>query len=126
MIEIIFQFLAELLLQVFGEALIEMGFHAVAEPFRKPPRPWIAAIGYFLFGAIIGGLSLLLVASHMVNDKGLRVANLVLTPIAAGLCMGALGAWRARRGQTVLRLDRFSYGYLFALAFALVRFFFAR
>lgn len=126
MIEIVFQFLAEFLLQLVGEALIEMGFHAVAEPFRKPPRPWIAAIGYFLFGAVVGGLSLLWLSSHMVGDKGLRVANLVLTPIAAGLCMCALGAWRARRGQALLRMDRFAYGYLFALAFALVRFLFAR
>jgi hypothetical protein len=33
--------------------------------------------------------------------------------------------WRARHGKPVLRIDRFAYGYLFALAFALVRFLFA-
>jgi hypothetical protein len=36
--------------------------------------------------------------------------------------MVALGAWRAQRGEPLLRLDRFSYGYLFALSQALVRF----
>jgi hypothetical protein len=39
--------------------------------------------------------------------------------------MAAIGAWRARRGEPVLRIDRFAYGYLFALSLALVRFFFA-
>jgi len=39
--------------------------------------------------------------------------------------MAILGAWRARRGQQVLRIDRFAYGYLFALSIALVRFYFA-
>jgi hypothetical protein len=36
-----------------------------------------------------------------------------------------MGAWRARRGQQVLRIDRFAYGYLFALSLGLVRFYFA-
>jgi hypothetical protein len=40
--------------------------------------------------------------------------------------MCALGAWRARRGGVVLRIDRFAYGYLFALALALIRFWFAK
>ena len=36
-----------------------------------------------------------------------------------------LGRWRARRGDDVLRIDRFACGYLFALSLALVRYFFA-
>jgi hypothetical protein len=52
--------------------------------------------------------------------------NLVVVPVLVGLVMVLLGAWRARRGDTVLRIDRFSYGYLFALALAAVRFFCAR
>jgi hypothetical protein len=39
--------------------------------------------------------------------------------------MAGMGAWRARRGQPVLRIDKFAYGFLFALALALVRYFFA-
>ncbi len=40
--------------------------------------------------------------------------------------MVALGARRAKRGEPLLRIDRFSYGYLFALSLALVRFNFAQ
>jgi hypothetical protein len=39
--------------------------------------------------------------------------------------MTALGAWRSGRGQELMRLDRFLYGYCFALAVAAVRFQFA-
>lgn len=36
-----------------------------------------------------------------------------------------VGHWRARRGHDVLRIDRFAYGYLFALFLALVRYVYA-
>jgi hypothetical protein len=124
--EFLFSFLGEFVLQVLGEVFVEVGLHSLAEPFRKEPRPWLAAVGYVVFGAVIGGLSLLVFPHHLVASKGLRVANAALSPIVAGLSMAAMGAWRARRGQAVLRIDRFAYGYVFALAFGLVRFWFAQ
>ena len=124
MLEFIFEVLGEFLLQVFGEALIEIGFHSLAEPFRRPANPWLAAIGYALFGAILGGISLLAFPNNLV-PAAWRVANMVATPMAVGGIMAVMGVWRARRGQRVLRIDRFAYGYLFALSIALVRFYFA-
>jgi hypothetical protein len=123
--EILFEFFGEFLLQVLAQAFIEIGWHALFEPFRKQPSPWLAAVGYAIFGAVIGGLSLLVFPHYMVADKNLRVLNAALSPIAAGLSMAAMGAWRARRGQAVLRVDKFSYGYVFALSWGLVRFWFA-
>ena len=101
------------------------GKHSLAEPFRKPPNPWLAALGYTLFGAMAGGLTLLAFPAYLTPEGALRLTNLVVTPAAVGLLMTAFGAWRSRRGERVLRIDRFSYGYLFALAMALVRFQFA-
>ena len=121
MFEIIFELLGEFLLQVVGELLIELGFHSLAEPFRRPPNPWLAALGYVLFGLIVGGISVLLVPHNLVPETW-RVTNLILTPFAVGGMMALLGAWRARRGQTLWRIDKFVYGYLFALAVAIVRF----
>ncbi len=123
--EFVFSFLGEFLLQILGQVFIEVGLHSLAEPFRKEPNPWLAAIGYLVFGAVIGGLSLLVFPDFLMANKHLRIANAALSPIVSGLSMAALGAWRARRGQAVLRIDKFSYGYLFALSFALVRFWFA-
>ena len=108
-----------------GSLFLEVGLRSLAEPFRKEPKPWLAALGYAVFGAVVGGLSLLVFPHYLVAAKGLRVANAALSPIAAGLSMAALGKWRAKRGQAVLRIDRFAYGYLFALSFGLIRFWFA-
>jgi len=124
MIEFLFELLAEFLLQVVGEALVELGLHSMGEPFRRPPNPWLAAIGYAIFGALLGGLSLLAFPEHFVHGAW-RLVHLVATPVAVGLVMVLMGAWRVRRGQPLLRIDRFAYGYLFALALALVRFQFA-
>lgn len=123
--EFIFQFVGELLLQIVIEVLAEFGLHSMAEPFRRRPHPALAAIGYAIFGFIAGFASLWPFPHNLVPDAW-RIVNLALAPAAAGLMMCLLGAWRARRGQDVIRLDRFSYGYLFALALALVRFWFAR
>ena len=123
--EILFGFFGELVLQILGEVLLEIGLHAVAEPFRRKPSPWLAAIGYAFIGGVIGGLSLLVFPEYLVANKSLRIANAALSPIVAGLSMAAMGKWRAKRRQAVLRIDKFSYGYLFALAFGMVRFWFA-
>lgn len=126
MFEFLLEILGELVLQVVLEALAELGLRSIAAPFRRPRNPWLAAIGYGIFGAAAGGLSLWVMPSHLVRTEGLRFANLLLTPVAVGLLMCAVGAWRTRRGQPLLRIDRFAYGYLFALSLALIRYGFAK
>ena len=121
MLEAVFEVLGELLLQAVGEALVEIGLHSMAAPFRRPPNPWLAALGYAIFGAILGGVSVLVFPHHFVPPPW-RVLNLLLTPLLVGVFMAGMGAWRARRGQPTLLIDRFMYGYLFALPFGLVRF----
>jgi hypothetical protein len=125
LLEILFQLVGELLLQVVLQVLIELGFHSIVAPFRRTPNPWLAAIGYALLGATAGALSLLAYPALLIVSHTGRLVNLVLTPILAGAAMTALGAWRRGRDQELIRLDRFTYGFLFALAMALVRFHFA-
>jgi hypothetical protein len=129
MLEFLLEVVGELLLQVVVEVLAQIGLHclnSLAEPFRKPPNPWFAAVGYTLLGAIAGGLSLLVFPAHLVKGKTLRRVSLVATPVVVGFVVSAVGVWLAKRGQTVLRIDRFFYGFLFALSLALVRFWFAQ
>lgn len=122
--EFLFELIVEFAVQFVVELLVELGLHSMREPFRRAPSPWLAAPGYALLGAIAGGLSLLVFSQHLVSEP-LRLANVVLTPIAVGAAMMVVGAWRSKRGDAQLRIDRFGYGYLFALAMALVRYHFA-
>ena len=125
MLELLFEVFGEFLLQAVGEVLFEVGLHSLAEPFRKRPNPWVAAIGYAFFGAVAGGLSLLVFHGNFASQSW-RIANLVVTPIAVGGMMALIGAIRSSRGQALFRIDRFAYGYLFALSLALIRYWFAR
>jgi hypothetical protein len=120
--ELLFEFFGELLLQIVFELLAELGWRGVSAPFRKSAHPLAAGVGYAVFGAVAGGLSLwwfphLFIASHLG-----RVANVVVTPILAGTTMAMLGAWRRKRDQSTVLLDRFAYAFIFAMAMALVRF----
>ena len=124
MLEFLFEILGEFFFQVLLQALTEVGLHAWANPLRKPANPYLAALGYCLFGAMAGGLSLLIFPHNFVPAPW-RMANMLVTPVASGWLMSALGAWRERRGQDRIRIDRFAYGYLFALGLGVVRFFFA-
>jgi hypothetical protein len=120
----IFQFLGELILQMIVEAVAELVGHSIKEPFRRPEsvHPWLAAIGYFIFGGIAGGLSLLLFPNLFIETKWLRVANIALSPLAAGLIMSLVGSWRRKHEKELIRLDSFAYGFCFALSMSFVRF----
>lgn len=125
MIEFLVELFGEFLLQFFVEVLAEFGLQALAAPFRRDGNPWLAALGYTVFGAAAGGLSLLVFPHHFVGGLQLRLVNLAVTPVSAGLMMCLVGRWRAKRGDELLRIDRFAFGYLFAVALGLVRYFFA-
>jgi len=110
-----FEFLFEFFCGVLG-----------ADLWRGPHGAWLSSIGFLLFGALLGGLGLLVFSAHFIAAERLRVLNLAFTPIAVGGCMAAIGPWRAKRGDPVLHIDCFAYGSLFALSFGVMIFFFAQ
>lgn len=121
---LLLQFLAELFLQIFLEIVVAIIGRKVKAPYHRPERvsAELAALGYALCGAVVGGLSLWLFPALFITGPWLRIANLLLTPILAGLFMGGLGAWRRRHARETIRLDSFAYGFLFAAAMTLVRY----
>ncbi|MFH2045038.1 MAG: hypothetical protein ABIK92_07815 [Pseudomonadota bacterium] len=125
--EILVGTFGEVLLQILGEGLFEFGFRGLVESFNrnKQRNPFLAAIGYLLWGAIIGGLSLFLFRHSLIHQKSFRIMSLVFTPILAGISMSVIGALRKKRGQDLIRIDSFFYGYLFALGMAIVRYYYA-
>jgi len=123
-LELLLEFLFELLLQLVTEVLLEAGVRAWAESFgsSRESRPILAFLGYAAVGATLGGLSLLMFPSLFIRSFTWQRINLVTTPVIAGLAMSALGWLRRQQGRELVRLDRFSYGFVFAFAMALVRY----
>ncbi len=125
--EALFQFVGEVILQLAFEALVELGLHWGRKPLHLPRlSPWLAVIGHALAGAAAGALSLWLFPSLFIAHRWASIANILATPLVAGALMAQLGAWRRRRGEELLRLDHFAYGFIFALAMSVVRFVFAK
>jgi len=120
--ELILQFIGEILLQIVIEAMAELGWQSLAATVQTRPHPVLSAIGHAMLGMIAGVISLILSPHLLIVGHAARIANLLGTPVIAGLAMSALGAWRRRRGGVVLRLDRFMYAYVFALALAVIRY----
>ena len=58
LIELLPGFFGELVLPLIWE-IFRSGAAIAGGPFRKEPSPWVAALGYSVFGAALGGLSLL-------------------------------------------------------------------
>lgn len=118
-------FLAELLvefvIQFVVELLVEMGAHGLRRD-RSPLHPALSVLIYIVLGGLLGWVSYLIFPQNLISHPDVQIVNLVLTPIAVGLALGAIGAWRAKRGTALVRLDKFAYGYAFALAFAVARF----
>ena len=96
------------------------------ETIKKSGNPLLSTLGFFLWGLLAGGISLLLLPRSFISDQTLRLLNLAVTPLAAAEIMRQIGRLRDRRGQTLVGLDRFGYAFSFAFAMALVRFIFAK
>lgn len=124
--EFVFQVFGELLLQAVFELLSELGFRSLADTIKRPRSPWLSVIGFLLWGAMAGGISLLIFPTSPIDDPMLRQINLVATPIVVGIGMMLLGRLREKKGQQLVRLDRFGYAFVFAFSMALVRFIWAR
>lgn len=123
LLEALFQIVGEFLLQILFEAVAELGFHGFKETFKKSGNPVFSTIGFFVWGLIAGGISLLVFPHSFIRSRGLRLLNLIVTPLLVGEAMRQIGKLRERRGQSLVKLDRFFYAFAFALAMALIRYF---
>ena len=118
--EIILEIFAELFLQLILEVIVNFGFHSFSS--LPKPGPVVAALGYLLLGAALGGLSLLVFQDSFIDDYNLKLLNLIVTPVILGITMSLVGRFREKRDKDVIRLEKFAYGFLFALGLAVVRF----
>jgi hypothetical protein len=118
--------LGEILLQVGFEFLAELGFRILADPFKKPKNAVLSTIGFALWGAMAGGISLLILSKSPISNLAFRKINLFLTPLAVGGVMMFVGRQRGKRGQILVKLDRFGYAFVFAFAMAIVRYIWAK
>ena len=121
--ELLIQLFAELFFQFLVEGLADLGIHTLSG--RRKAHPLVSAIGYALLGVILGALSLALIKDPFLEEPTWRIVNVIITPVFVGGAMGFVGTHRAKKGKKTVSLETFFNAYLFALGFALIRYFFA-
>lgn len=60
-------------IQWVAELMIELGLHWVAASFERGQSPALAAVGYAILGALLGGVSLWLLPKHLTATHGARL-----------------------------------------------------
>jgi hypothetical protein len=122
MLEVLLEIVVEGLLQVFGELLVELGWESVKEGFgRRNHHPIIAAIGFLILGAAIGGVWVWISPTPLVEPGQVRGLSLIVSPLIAGTAMHLFGEFRHSRGHSPTNLATFLGGASLAFAIAAVR-----
>ena len=120
------------LLEILAELLVDV---AVYWPFdwtirNKKTGEDLSLAGactlLFLAAGAIAAVSLLIVPKAIISVGALRIANLVLAPVAAGAVFAWIARWRARRDDFVEPCVQFWHAFWFTLGWVLVRFVFVK
>ena len=130
--EELFEVILAMILEIFGEAILEIFMGALADVLSRFLRrffvvsrwmgPIVSGVVFALLGCGAGLFSLAAFPHPVFGGRTFHGASLLISPIAAGLGMSLVG-WMVRvRGGRRARIETFRYGFLFALAMAIVRF----
>ncbi len=120
-LELLFQLFGELILQLFVE-LFFRPFLPEAPTYKDDASPLSNTIAFGIMGAVCGGVSLLLFRHLLIRNRMLQLANLFGTPLILGALVSYLGRRRANKGLEPFPIDKFLYGFIFALAFGVIRY----
>ena len=123
-IELVISFFAEIVLTVFGEALVELGLHSATEGTGvKRWRGFFYALWYAVAAFVVGWLSLIVMPLMVIGSRAVVVLYFIVAPLFAGLGL-CFVSWIINRGindRGFFQPAKFAYGVVFALAFSLAR-----
>jgi len=129
-----FVLIVSTIIEIFGELLVELILGGVADlsvrgvrklykETRSIPRT-LVVVQYFLFGAILGVVSVFLLPHQIAPHTRFHGINLLMSPAIVGWIFSLIGLSNRRRGRQTVRIESFGYGFVFAFGIAIVRFFF--
>jgi hypothetical protein len=123
-LEILFELLFELVVQVVGELLLTLGWESVGHAFRgsRTANPILAAVGWAMIGALCGAVSVLAAPHRLLPASRVSGVSMLLSPPISGVLMKAIGDQRRAVGKDTTLLATFWGGAMFAFAVATTRF----
>ena len=124
MSEILLELLLELVVQVFGEFILTLGWESLGHALRgtRKANPLLAIFGWAIIGSICGAISAFIFPQHILPPSRLTGVSLVVAPLITGALMKAVGDRRREAGKDTTILATFLGGTVFAFAVAATRF----
>lgn len=125
--EIIFGFVAELVLEFFAEVLIELGITSVAEKFSNSTRSRVFGfVLYGIAGTVLGAVSVYSFPKITFANPLTPTLYFIVSPIIAGLSLSIVSYFIVRDTRPVswFEWEKFLCGFLFAGMYAISRVFF--
>jgi hypothetical protein len=130
----------ELLAAIFGsileavaEALLEILLGLVAALLSRAIRRFFVtshrfgrvatSLVFAVAGIAAGFLSTAAFPQPLVHPSRFHGVSLLISPLITGLAMAFIGRVAQKRGRKSVPIESFGYGFVFALAIAVVRFF---
>ena len=123
LIAIAFQFLVEFTINVLGYLPIDWP----SKHRRTAEREtlWGICFIWLVAGGVLGGFSLLVFGYALLQPGWLRIANLLVSPLASAYLAQFVARRRARTNPMLVPRNHFWYGFWFSLGLAFVRFAYA-
>ncbi len=124
--DFLFELLVNLAFQALGEIIVSM-FPKLAKRFftETDPIKIIKVFFYFIFGALMGKISLFIHPYTFIHNPTLKIIVLLLSPLITGYAMHLVGKWRIKHNKEGVIIERFSYGFALAFGISLVRYIWA-
>lgn len=114
------------IIQIVFEFVVQAFFELVVDVFIRclspAERTVLKVVLYAAFAAVLGFLSTLVLPDPIIQAEWLRIAYLILAPLALAALMSWIGRTLLARHMRRTSLETFGFGWLFAFSFNLTRF----
>ena len=124
MIEVIFEILFELFVDILSQILIELGFDSIGSVLKsdKEYSKSFQIIGLILLASLVGLSSIVIFPQKLFQTTLFPGISLILSPIIVGIIMHKIGEWKKEHNKKSTLLATFWGGASFAFIIALIRF----
>ena len=120
--------LFEAFIEIVCEGLTSLLTRRISKLFKSisDVNPIATTFALGMLGALVGFLSVVVYPHPLVHPSRLHGVSVIASPLITGFVMAQLGRLLRNHGRKVVPIESFGYGFMFALAMALVRFFMLR
>ncbi len=120
----VFEILGEALIEILLEVFVAFLSRAIRKLFVVSRRfgRLLAAAVFVVAGCAAGFISLAVFPHPLVHPSRFHGVSLLISPVVTGLAMAMIGHIVRSRGRKSVQIESFGYGFIFALAMAIVRF----